>query len=120
MDQKVEIEISGHKAWIENVTAQAAGGILVPWDDRLCVFLSFDESVESILGFYVYLPVHPAAYGKEVFLEAVKREGEKELERHLRLARVVRAQRVQEEEKQRALDRIAEAVKTAIGLTESG
>lgn len=116
MDQKVEIEVGGHKAWIESVVAQAAGGTLVPWDDRLCVWLSFDESVDSILGFPVYLPALPAAYGKEVFLANVKREGEKALEIHLRQGREARVKRAKEEEKQAALDRIADAVKITIGL----
>lgn len=116
MDQKIEIEISGHKAWIEGVTAQAAGGTLVPWDDRLCVLLGFDKSVDSILGFYVYLPAR--AYRKDEFLEVVKREGEKELETHLRQGREARVERAKEEEKQRALDGIAASVRAAIGLED--
>lgn len=118
MDQKVEIEIGGHKAWIENVTAQVAGGILTPWDDRLCVWLSFEESVDGILGFPVYLPALPAAYGKEVFLANVKREGEKALTVMLRQNREARAKRGREEGKQRALDRIAAGVRAAIGLED--
>lgn len=119
--EKVRIQIGGHKVWIDSVFAQAAGGTVVPWDDRLCVFLRFDESADSILGFYVgfyvYLPVK--RYERDEFLVHVRREGEKELEIHLRQGREARAKRAQEEEKQRDLDRIAAGVRTAIGLPES-
>lgn len=70
--------------------------------------------MDSILGFYIDLPVK--RYSPAEFLEAVTREGEKQLQKHLEQQREERQERKEREEKQKALDSIAEKIKEAIGL----
>ncbi len=112
---KVEVEILGHKATIGDVRARVA---YPPWhpEDKMSVYLDFHgQPVESILGFYVDLPVKD--YGRDDFLEAVKREGEKQLREILERHGAEREEQLQREEKQKALDSIAEKIKSTIGLT---
>ncbi len=74
-----EVEILGHKAKIERVSGQAK---MEPWEeDRLVVWVSFGEPVDSILSFAIYLPVKK--YEREEFLYNVRRRGEEELKRLL-------------------------------------
>lgn len=112
--QPIVVEIAGHRAEIQSVRGLASDY----WRKRdiLCVMLRFDKAVESILGFHVELPVK--LYDKDEFLEAVRSYGEVELERHLQRDREDREGMKRQEEKQKALDSIAEQVKTTIGLTD--
>ncbi|GAI84624.1 unnamed protein product [marine sediment metagenome] len=50
MEKGIEIEILGHKAKIDYVSARQADGI---WhkEDFLMVSLTFDEAVEGTIGF---------------------------------------------------------------------
>ncbi len=118
-EKRVEIEIDGHKGWISTVAGIEVAmnhrrTFLEPREGRLMVVIEFDQAVDSILGFPVYLPAR--LYGKDAFLGAVKEEGEKVLERMLLQERGNRAYTAQREEKQRNLDSIATSVKAAIGL----
>ena len=112
MEDKVAIELSGHKAWIESIK-----GSLNPWrvgEKSLWVRFGFDEAVDGLLGFAIRLPA--TLYSKEAFLAAVKSEGEKELEKILERGREEKRTRKEEEKGQEALDSIAEEVSSLIGL----
>lgn len=110
---KVEVEIKGHKAKIDYIKGEPSD----VWTkrDRLCVRLSFDHAVESVLAFPVYLPVK--LYERDEFLEAVRREGEKRFEEISKRDKAKEKEYKAKEEKQKALDVIAEQIKSAIGLT---
>jgi len=111
----MELEIMGHKAKIDYVSARLADGI---WnkEDFLMVSISFDEAVDSILGFAVKLPAK--RYGKNEFLIAVKAEAENELPKILERNREERERRKREQERQQALDAVVNEIKSEIGLPE--
>lgn len=116
-EKRVEIEIAGHKGYIDTVKGLVGdGGLFGPREDRLMVVISFDQAVESILAFPVYLPAVP--YRKEGFLDALKPVAEKVLEGLLSGEREKRAKEARREARQSALDGIAAGVKAAIGLEE--
>ena len=119
-EKRVRIEISGHWGYIGGVKG-VDGMVSSPWgplEDRLMVSLILSPSGRAILAFHIYLPALP--YGKEAFLEAVKREGEKALGDVLRLEteEAWEAQEAQWEERQRALVGLAAGVRAAIGLED--
>ena len=115
MEKGIEIEILGHKAKIDYVSARQADGV---WhkEDFLMVSLTFDESVESTLGFAVHLPVK--RYGKDEFIARVKAEAEDTLPKLLEKHRQESEKRKREQEKQEALDLVAGEIKSEIGLPE--
>lgn len=119
---KLEIEIVVHKAEggirrflgkIDSVSSRQADGIWYK-EDFLMVSLSFDEAVESLLGFAVHLPVK--RYGREEFLAKVKAEAEDILPKLLERDREEREKRKREQEKQEALDAIVNEIKSEVGL----
>jgi len=114
-EKRVEVEIAGYKGHIDTVTGQVANSRPYPLqEDRLMVVIGFDEAVDGILAFPIYLPAK--LYEKDEFLGAVKQEGGKALTDMLRRDREERAKTALREEKQRVLNHIAWGVKKAIGL----
>jgi len=113
MEKGIEIEIMGHKAVIDSVSARQADGIWYK-EDFLMVSLSFDEAIESILGFAVQLPVK--RYGKDEFIAWVKTEAETTLPKLLESHRQEREKRRREQAKQEALDLVVGEIKSEIGL----
>ena len=117
MEKGIEIEVMGHKAKIDYVSARQADGIWYK-EDFLMVSLSFDEAIEGILGFAVQLPVK--RYDKDEFIAKVKTEAEatlpKLLEKHRQEGE--KRKRKREQEKQEALDLVVGAIKSEIGLPE--
>lgn len=109
----MEIEIMGHKAKIEGVSARQADGVWYK-EDYLLVWLSFDEAVDSTLGFGIDLPVK--RYNRDEFLAAVKAEAEEKLPKLLERDRTGREKRKREQEKQEALDLVVGEIKSEIGL----
>lgn len=112
--QPIVVEIAGHRAEIQSIRALASDHWVKR--DRLYVVLRFDKAVDSILGFGLELPVK--LYDKDEFLEAVRSYGEVELNRHLQRDREDRERMKRQDEKQKALDSIAEKVKATVGLTD--
>ena len=106
-----EIEILGHKAKIGSVTA-ALKDELFRKEDQLAVYLSFDESVDSVLGFYTYLPVKK--YERDEFLYNVRRRGEEDLKRILEKQEQGRKERKEKDERQKALDAVAAEAQSLI------
>ena len=106
-----EVEILGHKAKIERVSAQSK---LEPWhkEDKLVVWLSFDEAVDSILSFAVLLPVKK--YEREEFLYNIRRRGEEELKRILVRHEVEKRQMEERDQKKAALDAVAAEAQSLI------
>lgn len=113
MEKGIEIEIMGHKAKIDSVSARQADGIWYK-EDFLMVGISFDEAVESTLGFGVHLPVK--RYEKGEFIARVKAEAEATLPKLLEKHRQGREKRKREQEKQEALDLVVGEIKSEIGL----
>lgn len=74
--------ISAHEAQIDNIFPVFADGVRRK-DDIIAVWLSFKESVGSILGFGVELPVAAADWPKERFIWEVERLAEMRLAREL-------------------------------------
>jgi len=101
---KTEVEILGHKAKIERVSAQAK---LEPWhkEDQLVVWLSFDEAVDSVVSFAVLLPVKK--YERDEFLYHVRRRGGEELQRILAKDEEKRRELQERKERQKELDAVA-------------
>ena len=106
-----EVEILGHKAKIGSVTAQLKDE-LSRKEDRLVVYLSFDESVDSVLGFYTYLPVKK--YERDEFLYNVRRRGEEDLKRILETHEKEKREREYREQKQAAIDAVAAEAQSLI------
>ncbi|MBA7602301.1 hypothetical protein ES703_09390 [subsurface metagenome] len=105
-----EVEILGHKAKIESVKGQAK---VEPWEkDRLEVWLSFEEPVDSILSFAAYLPVKK--YEREEFLYNVRRRGEEELKRLLEDDQKERRKLEDRHQRQAAIDIVAAAAQRLI------
>ena len=113
MGKGIEIEICGHKAKIDSVSARQADGIWYK-EDFLMVGISFDEAVESTLGFAVRLPVK--RYGGEEFLAKVKAAAEDTLPKLLERHGQEREKRRREQEKQEALDAVVDEIKSETGL----
>jgi len=113
MEKGIPIEVLGYKATINSVSARQADGIWYK-EDFLMVFISFDESVDSTLGFGVHLPVK--RYEKDEFIAAVKAEAEVTLPKLLEKHRQERDNRRREQEKQEALDLVVGEIKSEIGL----
>lgn len=111
----MEIEIRGYKANIDFVSARQADGIWYK-EDFLMVSLTFDESVESLLGFAVTLPVK--RYSREEFLAAVKAEAEETLPKLLQKHREERETQKKRAEKQEALDMVVGEITAEIGLEQ--
>lgn len=109
----MEIEIMGHKAKIDSVSARQADGIWYK-EDFLMVSLSFEEAVDSILGFAVRLPVK--RYGKDEFIARVKAEAEDTVPKLLQKHREEKEKRDREQQKQEALDMVVGEIKSEIGL----
>ncbi len=92
-----DVEILGHKAKIERVSGQAK---MEPWEeDRLVVWLSFDEPVVVVSSFAVLLPVKK--YKRDEFLYNVVRLGAEELKRILAKHEEVKKEREGEYEEPR-------------------
>ena len=110
----MEIEIMGHIATIDSISARQADGI---WhkEDFLMVKISFDEAVEGTLGFGVDLPVK--RYEKGEFIARVKAEAEATLPEFLEKHRQMREKRRGKQEKQEALDLVVGEIKSEIGLS---
>lgn len=113
MEKGIEIEILGHKAKIDSVSARQADGIWYK-EDFLMVGISFAEAVESTLGFGVHLPVK--RYEEDEFIARVKAEAEATLPKLLEKHRQERDKRRREQEKQEALDAIVNEIKSEVGL----
>jgi len=113
MEKGIEIEIMGHKAKVDFVSARQADGIWYK-EDFLMVSISFDEAVEGTLGFAVQLPVK--RYEKEEFIARVRAEAEATLPKLLEKWRQEREKRRRQQEKQEALDLVVGEIKSEIGL----
>ena len=77
---KREVEILGNKAKISTIKPNLR---YPPYRERdeLMVVLEFEESVDAILGFAVFLP--PKDYLAQEFLDLVRQEGEQALKKML-------------------------------------
>ncbi len=113
MEKGIPIEVMGHKAKIDSVSARQADGIWYK-EDFLMVVISFEEAVESTLGFGVHLPVQ--RYEKDEFIARVKAEAEATLPKLLEKHRKVCQERMREQEKQEALDLVVGEICSEIGL----
>lgn len=119
MTQKTEgvyVEILGHKARIKGIYGRVGDGIPHK-EDHLCVYLEFDEAVDSTLGFAFGLPAK--SYGKDEFLAVVVEEGGKALSRILERGRGEREERRVKEQRQERVDSIAADIKSTIGFEEA-
>lgn len=100
-----EVEIMGHKAKIESVAGQVKDDLF--WnEDKLVVWLRFDEAVVSILSFPTYLPAKKYA-DRDEFLYNVRRRGEEDLKRMLESDEIKKKQRQELADRQKALDAVA-------------
>ena len=101
MGKGIEIEILGHKAKIERVSGQEK---LEPWhnEEKLIVWLAFDEAVGSTISFAVLLPVKK--YERDEFLYNVRRRGEESLKLILEREEKARRERDERDERKAALD----------------
>lgn len=99
-----EIEILGHKARVKRISGQ---GVLYPWykEEKLVVWLEFDEPVGSVVSFGVSLPVKK--YEREEFLYNVRRLGEEELKCILERHEKEDEERKEKGEQQKVLDAMA-------------
>lgn len=106
-----EVEILGHKAKIERVSGQEK---LEPWhkEEKLVVWLAFDEAVDSILSFAVLLPVKK--YEREEFLYNVRRRGEEELKRILERHEKEKREMQERDERKAALDAVVAEAQSLI------
>ena len=99
-----EVEILGHKAKIGEVSGQVKDGL--HWmEDKLVVWLSFDEAVGSVLSFPIYLPVKK--YDREEFLYNVRLRGEEDLKRILERDEQKNKEREEREQRKAELDAVA-------------
>ena len=96
MEKGIPIEVMGHKAIIDFVSARQADEIWYK-EDFLMASISFDEAVDSTLGFAVHLPVK--RYEKDEFIAAVKAEAEVTLPKRLEKHRQEGEKRRREQEK---------------------
>ncbi|MBA7698659.1 hypothetical protein ES703_107339 [subsurface metagenome] len=71
-----------------------------------------EKAVDGTLGFGIELPIEN--YGKDQFLEAVRREGEKRLKGILKDDAAKREQQRQEKARQRDLDSLVSQIKSMI------
>ena len=113
MEKGIEIEIMGHKAKIDSVSARQADGIWYK-EDFLMVSLTFEEAVGSLLGFAVRLPVK--RYGRDEFLAKVEAEAKVTLPKLLEKHRQEGEKHKRGKEKQEALDLVVGEIKSEIGL----
>ncbi len=105
-----EVEILGHKAKIEKVTGQAK---MEPWEeDRLVVWVSFDEPVDGITSFAISLPVKK--YERDEFLYNVRRRGEKELKRLLAKDQKEKLELEDKRQRQAAVEAVAAEAQSLI------
>ena len=113
MEKGIPIEVMGHKATIDSVSARQADG---RWykEDFLMVFIDLGDGVEGLSGFGITLPVK--RYGKDEFIAAVKAEAEKTLPKILENHRAEIAKHPRNRERQDTLDMIVEEIKTTVGL----
>jgi hypothetical protein len=109
----MDIEILGHKAKIDSVSARQADGIWYK-EDLLSVWVSFEEAVEGTQGFGVYIPVK--RYERDEFLAAVKAEAEDTLPKLLERRRQESEKRKREQQKQESLDLVVSEIKHKIEL----
>jgi len=101
-----EVEILGHKAKIERITGQSKDDLR--WkENRLVVWLTFDEPVVVVSSFAVVLPVRK--YKRDEFLRDVLRLGCEELKRIVAKHDAVKREREGEYEEPRnaAVDAMA-------------
>jgi len=103
----VDIEILGHKGKITQVSSQEANP---PWykEDRLVVWISFDEPVDSTISFATTIPV--VDYSKAGFLEVVKEAGEKDLARIVETNKKEREESRARSQRREKLDHLAKDV----------
>lgn len=113
--QHINVELLGHKGEIEGVFAQAADGLWLK-EDRLFVWVRFEEAVESTLSFAVGLPLKP--YGKDELLRLVKSEGEKQLTDIIEKDRQQRTERKAKELRESYVNSVADQVKASLGQNE--
>ena len=108
-----EVEILGYKATIERISGQEK---LEPWhkEEKLVVWLSFDEAVGSVLSFAVLLPVKK--YEREEFLYNVRRRGEEELQLILERHAKVKREMAERNERKKALDDMAAEAQSLIEI----
>ncbi len=106
-----EVEILGYKAKIERVRGQEKQE---PWyrEDKLAVWLSFDEPVGSVVSFPVLLPVKK--YDREEFLYNVRQRGAEELKLILEKHEKERRERQERNERQKVLDAVAAEAQSLI------
>ncbi|GAI80964.1 unnamed protein product [marine sediment metagenome] len=99
-----EVKILGHKAKIERVSGQTKQE---PWwkEEQLVVWLAFDEAVDGVLSFAIYLPVKK--YERDEFLYNVRRRGEEELQRILVKNELEKREIQEKKERQAAVDAAA-------------
>lgn len=111
MEKQIEIEILGHKAKLSGIRGRLKDGI---WrkEDYIEVWFRFEEAVDGTLGFAIELPVRN--YGKDQFLEVVRREGEKKLKEILKDDAAKGAQQRQEKARQRDLDSLVSQIESMI------
>jgi len=113
MEKGIEIEIMGHKAKIDSGSARQADGIWYK-EDFLMVGISFEEAVDSLFGFGVYLPVK--RYEKDEFIVGVKAQAEATLPKLLEANNQEREKQKLRKEIQEALDLVVGEIKSEIGL----
>jgi len=106
-----EVEILGHKAKIEQVSGQPKHK---PWhkEEKLVVWLEFEEAVDGVISFAVELPVKK--YEREEFLYNVRRRGEEELKRILERQEEKERERQERTERKAALDAMAAEAQSLI------
>lgn len=103
VDPTEKLEILGHKVKIERVTGQAKDGLR--WkENRLVVWLTFDEPVVVVSSFAVVLPVRK--YKRDEFLYDVLRLGCEEVKREWEID--------ERQERQAAIDAVAAEVQKLI------
>lgn len=101
------IEILGHKARVSAIKGRLSDNLFHK-EDTLDVWVSFDKAVEGLLTFGVELPAKP--YSRTEFLDLVVREGEAALRRYSANRAREKAERAASEERQEALDHLAQEV----------
>ncbi|MBA7716131.1 hypothetical protein ES703_125196 [subsurface metagenome] len=109
-----EVEILGHKAKIERVYGQVK---MLPFhpEEKLVVWLEFDEAVGGTLSFAVEIPVKK--YEREEFIYNVRRRGEEGLQRIMDRQAGEDRERQERDERQAALDALAAEAQSLIEET---
>jgi len=103
-----KVVLLGHEATME-ISGQA-GDPELPWlkDDKIVVWLRFNEAVGYILSFAIELPARE--YKADEFLNLVKREGERALKESLDKHTQARINRQTREARQKELDELASQI----------